>query len=144
MTDLSDLRQNASPDFLRLNPQLDGQNSTASKFQGEDSPLAKARGFVENKYHAQRTGHYHSKKEARYANELYLRQQAGEISFWLEQVPLQLVETIYRIDFVVFRAVTGDGIFDVDWVEVKGRDLPLGRLKRKQAEAKYHIKIEVV
>jgi hypothetical protein len=125
---------NMSPDVLRLNP-----------------GLALAGAFVSaapSKYKAVRTGHYHSRKEARYAADLALRQKAGEISFWLEQVPFRLPgDTVYRLDFAVFEKFDEFGenlLWRIKWVEVKGKDLQLGKIKRKQTEEIYGIRIELV
>lgn len=43
------------------------------------------------------------------------------------------------IDYVLFYV---DGT--VEFVEVKGRDLPMGKLKREQVEALYPVEIKVV
>ena len=135
---------NASDDFLRLN----GQASTLSDDNLEAVKVAKP-----NKYHAERTGHYASKKEAAYAAELELRKKAGQVSFWLEQVPFILPGGVkHKLDFVVFvrcdslnhRPLNWSWPYHVMFVEVKGRDLPMGKLKRKQVEDLYHIDIEVV
>lgn len=140
----------ANPDLARVNEEIAGT---------EEAPLDQQR--LTNKYHAQRMGHYASKKEAEYATQLALRKQAGEISFWVEQVPLQLDGLtnkgrphVYRLDFAVFRpgpiayTVPASGVeqpyWQIDWVEVKGYRAPLGELKRHEAEAKYGIKITVV
>ncbi len=83
---------------------------------------------------------YPSKLEAAYAKRLEKLKESGEIVFYLEQVPLTLEASVrYVIDFVEFWA---DG--EIKFVEVKGKDLPMGILKRKQAEARYPFKIEVV
>lgn len=137
ITNNIDLRKefpNGSADFLKANGVDPGVFKDTVNFIDRSIP---------SKYHAVRTGHYHSKKEARYADTLELRRKAGEISFWLEQTPFRLPgDIIYRLDFVVF---TGNaGIYEVDWVEVKGKDLALGKLKRKQVEDLYGIKITVV
>lgn len=97
-----------------------------------------------HKFHAMPTEFqgvkYASKKEARYAQELLLRQKAGEVVFALRQVPFYLPGSVrHVIDFQEFHA---DGT--VHFVEVKGYDTPLGKLKRKMVEAIYPIKIEVV
>jgi hypothetical protein len=104
-----------------------------------------------NKYGAVRTNGYASKKEADYAAGLELAQKAGQIAFWLEQVPLRLPGgSKYLLDFVVFtwnkgmRSEDRQGAWDIEFVEVKGKDLPIGKLKRKQAEEIYGIYIEVV
>jgi hypothetical protein len=113
-----------------------------------------------HKFGAVRTEHngreYASKAEARYAAGLDLRKRAGEVLFWLEQVPMKLVgktaprktkrgtnkhgsDIKYVVDFVVF---TADG--EVHFVDVKGADTDMSRLKRAQAESLYPVTIEVV
>jgi hypothetical protein len=77
-----------------------------------------------------------SKKERAYYNCLKTRL---EVLFFLRQVPFHLPGNArHVIDFVEFWT---DGTVHI--VEVKGRDLPMGRLKRKQVEAIYPITIEV-
>jgi len=101
--------------------------------------------FIRHKFNAvsvkdPEAGFFASKKEYGYYQELLLRQKAGEVIFFLRQTPLHLPGNAkYVVDFVEFRA---DGT--VHFVEVKGRDLPMGKLKRKIAESVYPIKIEVV
>ena len=51
------------------------------------------RGKPNNKYHAQKSGGYASRKEHRRANELRLMQRAGLISNLREQVPYELIPT---------------------------------------------------
>lgn len=46
-----------------------------------------------NKYHAEKSGGYDSRKEHRRANELRLMQRAGLISNLREQVPYELIPT---------------------------------------------------
>jgi hypothetical protein len=141
---------------------VSGCNGTAKpvKGLGVDIPrIEKGR----SKYNAVRTNGYASKKEAEYAEGLAAAKAAGDISFWLEQVPFKLPGgSKYLLDFVVFTLVPKTAraehllmvdkidraelhwAFDVRFVEVKGRDLPLGKLKRRQTEELYGIKIEVV
>lgn len=116
-----------------------------------------------HKYHAQPTEQngrrYPSKKQAQYAADLALRKAAGEISFWLEEVPFLLPgvytdkrgrqrRAVYRLDFMVFYPETDCGgcwsSRPVMWIEIKGKDLPQGKLKRLQVEALYGIHIVVV
>lgn len=132
------------------NPDLEKANRKGNPINAAVRLSPKPKG---NKYHAVRTGHYASKKEAEYADQLAFEQKLGSVSFWLEQVPFRLPGGyIHRLDFVVFKVmtltikgVTADtGIFGIQFVEVKGRDLPMGKLKRKQVEEVYHITIEVV
>lgn len=81
-----------------------------------------------------------SKAEARYYRELCLAQQAGTVLMFLLQVPIRLPGgTKYVCDFVVFYS---DG--EVRWIDVKGRETDMFKLKKKQVEDLYPIKIEVV
>ncbi len=96
---------------------------------------------------------YDSKKESLKAADLDLQIKAGEIDFWLRQIPFQLTEAVYRLDFMTFKKLGFEEIgakpifkpfWSIEYIEVKGRDLPMGKLKRKQVEALYKIKIAVV
>lgn len=83
---------------------------------------------------------YPSKAQARYAQELELRKRAGEVLFWLEEVPFRLPNGgIHRVDFEVFLT---SGI--VEFIEIKGYDMPVGKLKRELVESLYPVKIEIV
>lgn len=83
---------------------------------------------------------FSSKLEAAYYVRLKLRQQAGEILFFLRQVGFDLPGGVrHFLDYVLFYV---DG--SVEFVEVKGRDLPVGKMKRKQVEDIYPIEIKVV
>ncbi len=83
---------------------------------------------------------FQSKKEARVYRELCCRVHAGEIKFFLMQVPFRLQGGyIHRLDFMLIKT---DG--SIEYVEVKGRDLPMGKMKRKMVEAEYKIVISVV
>lgn len=63
----------------------------------------------------------------------------GRILFFLRQVGFDLAgSTRHFVDFCVF---TKEEVFFVD---SKGRDLPMGILKRKQVEDTYNIKIYIV
>ncbi len=97
-----------------------------------------------NKYHAVKTEYggvtYDSRLEARFAALLDQYQRAGMIRSWTRQIPFRMPDgSIHRVDFMVFY---GDGRFAM--VEVKGRDLATGRLKRAVVEEKYGVGIEVV
>jgi hypothetical protein len=103
-----------------------------------------------NKFHAKITEadgiRFHSKKEARIFRELQARQHMKEIKFFLMQVPFLLPgvsdngkRTRHYLDFM---AIRDDG--EIEYIEVKGRDLPMGKLKRRQTEELYGIKIQVV
>lgn len=99
---------------------------------------------VKHKFRAVRTESdgikFDSKKEARYYAELKMRQQNGEVVFFLRQVPLHLPGGVrYVVDFQEFHA---DGT--VHFVDVKGVETKLYITKRKLVEATYPIKIETV
>lgn len=81
-----------------------------------------------------------SKLEAKYYGLLKIRQQAGDVVFFLRQVPFFLPGGIkYIVDFQVFLA---DGT--VEFVDTKGKDTPLSLSKRTIVEALYPIKIRIV
>jgi hypothetical protein len=83
--------------------------------------------------------HFASQKERSYYDDLKIRVQTGEILFFTRQTGFDLPGKVrHFLDFVEYWA---DGT--VHFVEVKGRDLPMGKLKRKQVEAMYPITIEV-
>ena len=106
----------------------------------------------QNKYKAKRTEYngkfYPSKKEAQRAMDNDLRIKSGDLSFYLEQVPFLITQgegaIIYRMDFVEFEQVANTELYEVHFIEVKGYDLPIGKMKRKLVEQKYSIHIEVV
>jgi hypothetical protein len=78
-----------------------------------------------------------SKKEgARYArNKLLIL--SGEMVFQLRQVPFHLPGgVIYRLDFMEFYT-NGDILF----IDVKGRDTPQSKQKRRQVEAMFPVTI---
>jgi len=97
-----------------------------------------------SKYRAERTFvngiPYHSKREAAFAVKLNILRTVGKIKFYLRQVGFDLPGNVrHFVDFLVFYS---DGTYK--FIEVKGRDLPLGKMKRKQVESLYNLKIEVV
>jgi dissimilatory sulfite reductase (desulfoviridin) alpha/beta subunit len=80
-----------------------------------------------------------SKKERAYYRVLKFRQKIGEVLFFLRQAPFHLPGNVrHVIDFIEFWA---NGT--VHFVEIKGFDTPMGKLKRKQVEAIYPITIEI-
>ncbi|HEY4529359.1 MAG TPA: DUF1064 domain-containing protein [Luteimonas sp.] len=96
-----------------------------------------------SKYAAQPTEvdgiRFDSKAEARYYQQLKARVAAGELAYFLRQVPLHLPgRTRYVVDFVEFWA---DG--RVRYVDVKGVETAMFRTKKRQVEALYPIKIEI-
>ena len=83
---------------------------------------------------------FDSKKEAQYYRDLKVLKQSGELVFFLRQVPFDLPGNVkYRCDFQEFWA---NG--NVRFVDVKGYPTPEYKLKKKQVEALYPIKIEEV
>jgi hypothetical protein len=80
---------------------------------------------------------FQSKKEAKYYRELLCRVHAGEVKYFLRQVPFELIGGIkYRIDFM---EVWNDG--SIHWIDVKGFKTQTYRMKRRMVEASYPIKI---
>ena len=97
-----------------------------------------------HKYNAKKTEvdgiRFDSKKEARYYQDLLLRQRAGEIVFVLRQVPFHLPGGVtYRVDFQEFHS---DGT--VHFVDVKGMKTQMYIAKKKMVEAVYPVTIEEV
>lgn len=83
---------------------------------------------------------FDSKKEAKYYVELKLRMKAGEVIFFLRQVPFDLPGKVkYRIDFQEFHS---DGT--IHFVDVKGKKTEMYIAKKKMVEALYPIEIEEV
>jgi hypothetical protein len=82
---------------------------------------------------------FSSKLEASYYEQLKLRQRAGDVLFFLRQVALPLPASKYVVDFVEFLS-NGEVVF----TELKGFNTPMGKLKIKQAEELYPIKINVI
>lgn len=81
-----------------------------------------------------------SKLEARYYDQLLLRQRAGEVVMFLRQVPFHLPGGVtYRVDFQEFLS---DG--SVRFVDVKGQVLKEFVKIKKLVEAQYPVEIEVV
>lgn len=83
---------------------------------------------------------FDSKKEGRYYEQLKLRIKAGEIVFFLRQVPFHLPGGVrYVVDFQEFHA---DG--SVSFVDVKGMETESFKAKKRMVEAIYPVEIEVV
>lgn len=91
---------------------------------------------------------YDSKFEGNYAQELDLRQKAGEIEKWEAQVLIPLVVNGYKVcDYTIdFIAYYPDGT--KEYIETKGYATPLWRLKWKVFEALYsdlpNVKLTIV
>ena len=83
---------------------------------------------------------FDSKKEARHYTQLKLRVRAGEVLFFLRQVPIHLTGNVRLvIDFLEFHA---DG--SVHFVDTKGVLTEGFKIKKRQAEDLYPITIEIV
>lgn len=83
---------------------------------------------------------FQSKKEAKYYRELLCRIHAGEVRYFLRQVPFHLKGGVkYVVDFVEFWV---DG--SVHFVDVKGHKTEIYRVKKRLVEAEYPVRIEEV
>lgn len=83
--------------------------------------------------------HFSSSKEANYYGQLKMLQMAGEIKYFLMQVPFQLPGNVkYKLDFMEFWK---DGT--VKYTDIKGYMTPVSKLKIKQVEDLYPIKIDI-
>lgn len=81
-----------------------------------------------------------SKREARYYEELKARQKAGEIRYFLRQVPMHLPGgTKLVLDFLVVEA---DG--RIRFIDAKGRETDSFKIKRREVEHHYGVEIELV
>lgn len=95
-----------------------------------------------SKYFAKRTEYngisFPSKREADYCAKLDALRNAGKLLYYLRQVPIDLPGGVkYRVDFVEFWPGG-----KVRYVDVKGMRTPVYKLKKKQVEALFPIKIE--
>ena len=112
--------------------------------QSKAVPCLSGGGARVSKYNAKRMEYngqtYDSKKEARFAETLDIAQRGGAVLYYLRQIPFRLPGGIrYLVDFLV---VYTDG--HIEFVDVKGMKTPMYRLKKKQTEALYPIKIKEV
>ena len=81
-----------------------------------------------------------SQLEGRYYKKLKLRQLSGDIKYFLRQVPLHLPgKTKLVVDFLIFE---NNG--DIRYVDTKGFMTQVAKIKIRQSEALYPIKIEIV
>lgn len=83
-----------------------------------------------------------SKKEARYYERLCLEVKAGDVLYFLMQVPIRLPGgTKYIVDFMVFMR---DG--RVRYIDAKGFETKEFKIKRREVHASHggHIRIETV
>lgn len=82
---------------------------------------------------------FDSKREARYYEALKLRQAAGEVRYFLRQVPLHLPGgTKLVVDFLIVEA---DG--RIRYVDTKGRETDTFRVKKREVKHHYPVEIEL-
>lgn len=129
-------------DVLKRNPDItahvaDSKGYGATVIVVKDTPKRSKYGAIKTEYNGIK---YDSKAEARWAENFDMEKRAGDVLYWLRQVPFFLpAGIIYRCDFQVFYT---SGV--VKYFDVKGWDTPVSKLKRKQVEALYPVKIQVV
>lgn len=104
--------------------------------------MAKASRTVKHKFSAIKAERdnikFQSQKEARYYDQLKFRQKAGDVVFFLRQVPFYLPGGVkYTCDFQVFTAAG-----DVQFIDVKGHRTESYKAKKRMVEALYPIEIE--
>ena len=126
---LRELPQNVSDEFRRLNDDV----------YNPAKPVEKS--VKRSKYGNKRTMYngvmYDSQGEARRAQELDFEVQAGTVLWWARQPRFVLQGGVeYVADFIVQR--TG-GVVEVE--DFKGMRTASYRLKKKQVEARYKVKI---
>lgn len=116
--------------------------------QGKGAPreLAMKPPKAPNKYHNHPTTvsgiRFDSKKEARYYEQLLIRQATGEVNYFLMQVPLRLPGgSKYVVDFQVF---FNNLAAPPQYIDVKGRETQVFRLKKREVEHHYPIRIVCV
>jgi hypothetical protein len=127
--------------WKELNPDLARRNSTpATSLKGQGMAVNPT-GVSVSKYRNKRTAYngiiYDSKAEASKAAELDLLVKAGEIDFYLRQIPFPLPGgIIYRADFLVFTK-SGYRLWDIEIIEVKGYSNKEWKMKEKLFREKY-------
>ena len=83
---------------------------------------------------------FDSKKEANYYKQLKIRVEVGEVLYFLMQVPIRLPGgTKYVVDFQEFHSDK-----TVHYVDAKGKETQVFRLKKREVEHQYPIRIEIV
>lgn len=128
----------ALPDRMRQMVEAQGKGTSR---EAATKPESKP-----NKYHNHPTTvngiRFDSKKEARYYEQLKIRVATGEVDYFLMQVPLRLPGgSKYVVDFQVFFTEPGRR---EEYVDVKGRETQVFRLKKREIEHQYPIEIRCV
>lgn len=82
---------------------------------------------------------FDSKREAAFYGDLKLLKASGQVSYWLRQVSVHLPGgTRYVVDFLVFYT---DG--RVEYIDVKGKQTPEFKIKKREIEHHYPIQITI-
>jgi hypothetical protein len=128
----------AMPDAIRNKVEAQGKGASREPASKPDSKP--------NKYHNHPTTvdgiRFDSKKEARYYEELKIRQQLGEVSYFLRQVAIHLPGgTRLVVDFQVHFT---DPELKPDYVDVKGKKTTAFLIKQREIEHHYPIRIRCV
>lgn len=134
---------------LRLNSEIE-LKALIHRMKHRDSPEIPERVQKASKYHAVVSEAFQikfpSKKHRTFYLELVCRKQAGEIQYFIREVPFDLPG--HYENGKVVRHFVDFGVCNLDgtmtWYEVKGRDLAMGKLKRAQVEEIYGIRIVLV
>jgi len=85
---------------------------------------------------------FQSQKEADYYT--YLK-NCEDVSFFLRQVPFDLPGKIrYFCDFAVFYGSGSGQLYRTVFVDIKGYQTPVFKIKKKQVESLYNITIELL
>ena len=133
---------------LKDNPDLNISESPNGKIADFESAKANST-FApvkpHSKYHSLKTEYngriYPSKRQAENAAKFMALVGKGKpYKAYLEEIPFRLPGgSQHRVDHLL---LTWNDT--AEWYETKGRDLPMGMLKRKQTEEIYHIRIRLI
>jgi hypothetical protein len=98
----------------------------------------------QHKFSAKQVKHegenFASKLEFAYKKHLDLMQKAGEVVFYLTQVPIRLPGgTKYVVDFLVFNSDNS-----VHFIDTKGVETDTFKIKKREIEALYPFEIDIV
>src|ERR1044072_3582420 len=84
-----------------------------------------------------------SKKEAEYYTKLKFSKQQGQLLYFLRQVPFHLPGNVkYLADFMVVYHDPHYHFDTIEYIDVKGKDTPMSKLKRKQVKDLYGVEIK--
>lgn len=85
-----------------------------------------------------------SKLEKEYYERLVQAKKDGELFYFIQQVPIKLPgNTKYVVDFMIVYAID-NGMYHIEYVDVKGKMTPMSILKIKQVESLYPIRIKII